>query len=71
MIKNKKIKSLNYQPSIKCWILNNKYEIDNLGQVFWSKLYSKKDNNFPQYVLKIAEQLKDTFYYKFNNKGVN
>lgn len=71
MIKNKKIKSLYYQPIIKCWILNNKYEIDNLGQVFWSKLYFKKDKKFPQYVLKIAEQLKNTFYYKFNNKGVN
>ena len=70
MIKNKKIKSLTYQSIINCWILNNKYEIDNLGQVFWSKLYSGKRGNFPQYVFKVAEQLKGAFYYKFK-KGVN
>lgn len=68
MIKNKKIKFLTYQPTIKCWILNDKYEIDNLGQVFWSELYYGKRGNFPQYVFKIAEQLKGAFHYKFNKQ---
>jgi len=68
MTKNKKIKSLTYNPINRCWILNDKYEIDNLGQIFWVSNYIGKRSNFSKYVFEIAEQLKGTFYYKFNKQ---
>ena len=40
-----------------CWIVDNKYEIDDNGTVFYSWEYTGKKTDFPEWVFNLAKEL--------------
>jgi hypothetical protein len=57
MTLNKRVKKIIYEPKYKYWIVNNKFEIDQTGTVWWSWIYLGKRGDFPQYIFDVAKKL--------------
>lgn len=54
---NKRVKKIVYNSKHKYWIVNDRFEIDQGGTVWWSWIYIGKRGDFPQYIFDVAEKL--------------
>ena len=57
MIINKRVKKIIYYSKKKYWLINDRFEIDKGGCVWWSWIYLGKRKDFPQYIFEVAKKL--------------
>jgi len=57
MIITKRVKKIIYYSKEKYWLINDRFEIDKGGCVWWSWIYIGKRGDFPQYIFDVAKKL--------------